>query len=481
MHAEVTFDNEDLAAKIAKQRQVDSSDFRYGEITASRHFARVHADEFKFCPEWRSWLLWDGTRWLRDTSGNARLETKSLCDSLARRARDDILFGQTVQAREKAARTFESRRYVDNVLSLAEVESNLVASAEMLDRDTLLLNTPGGTYDLRTNVMREHRRLDLITKCTAVAPGGGACAAFRAFLDDVTCRRRNLAEFLQRSLGACLSGAIADHWLMFWYGQGANGKNTLGDLVCAILGDYAKVIPTNTLMTDAHGSRHPTEIANLRGLRLAVSSEVAEGEHWHETRIKELTGDACLAGRFMRQDYFEFPRTHKHVVYGNHRPMLRIVDPAFARRLHIVPFDATFSAEAGTLDPSMPARLQREAPQVLSWLIEGHQLWREDGTLKRCPAVEDCTRDYLETQATLDHWIEERLDRVADDGRGGRYWPKSGDLYADYAAWKKARGEHPLSQTRWGEQVARRFRVLTADGRRVAGVQLRSAFFEAQR
>lgn len=458
------------------QRGLTESESRYSEISASRQFAIHHADGFKFCPEWRTWLLWDGTRWVRDISGSARLEVKSLCDGLARIARHDLLLGLTPQARDKAARTIESRRYVDNVLSLAEVELSLVGNAEQFDRDSLLLNTPGGTYDLRTNVLREHRRMDLITKCTSVSPGSGSGMAFRTFLNDVTCGRLDLAKFLQCALGACLSGGVSDHWLMFWYGRGANGKNTLGDLVCAILGDYAKVIPTNTLMADAHGNRHPTEIANLRGVRLAVSSEVAEGEHWHETRIKELTGDMYLCGRFMRQDYFEFQRTHKHVIYGNHRPMLRIVDPAFARRLHIVPFDATFSLEAGTLDTSMPARLHREAPQVLSWLIEGHQLWREDGTLRRCQAVNNSTQDYLETQATLDHWIEERLRKVPDDGQAGRYWPKSSALYADYVTWKKERGEHPLSLTRWGEQMAQRFRVLRADGRRIAGVDVRTGF-----
>jgi hypothetical protein len=51
-----------------------------------------------------------------------------------------------------------------------------------------------------------------------------------------------LVDYLQRALGACLSGAPNDHWLMFWYGAGSNGKNTLGQLVMAVMGDYAKKI-----------------------------------------------------------------------------------------------------------------------------------------------------------------------------------------------------------------------------------------------
>ena len=261
---------------------------------------------------------------------------------------------------------------------------------------------------------------------------------------------------------------------MFWFGPGRNGKNTLGDLVGEILGDFAKQVPVQTLMADEHGSRHPTEIANLRGLRLAISSEIGEGEHWNEVRVKELTGDTTLSARLMRQDFFEFRRTHKHLVYGNHRPLLRIVDPAMAARLHIVPFDATFTAELGNLDPQMPQKLRAEAPAILAWLVEGHMKWREDGTLKRCERVEHSTNEYLESQSTLDQWIDDRCVKLADDGRSGRGWPKASDLYADFAAWKRDRGEHPLSQTRWGEWVERRFRRVSADGKRYVGIHLRS-------
>ena len=73
------------------------------------------------------------------------------------------------------------------------------------------------------------------------------------------------------------------------------------------------------------------------GVRLAVSSEVEEGQRWAESRLKALTGDASLTGRYMRQDFFEFRRTHKLMVAGNHRPAIRVVDEAMRRRIHLVP------------------------------------------------------------------------------------------------------------------------------------------------
>lgn len=446
----------------------------YGETVLARRFAQRHRNDFRFVPQWSAWLAWDGTRWARDELGAANLAAQRLCDEIAATARTDVLFGEKPERRERAALIFQSRRSVEAVLKLAQVQPAIAADVGALDANEWLLNTPQGTFDLLTGQMREQRRDDLITKCTTVSPGdiGAGKLLFDKFMADITCGDVALADYLQRALGACLSGARADHWLMFWYGAGRNGKNTLGDVVLDLLGDYGRVVPTQTLMADQHGSRHPTEIANLRGLRLAVSSEVAEGEHWHEQRVKELTGDMRLSGRFMRGDFFEFSRTHKHIVYGNHRPMLRIVDPAIAERLHIVPFNAEFTTVRGNLDTEMPEKLRRLAPGILAWLIDGHSKWRKDGVLRRCNAVADATGDYLASQATLDMWLTERCVLIPDDGRGARGWTQAKTLYDDFAAWKRERNEGVPSSTRWGEQMSRRFRKVLAGGARYVGLGL---------
>jgi putative DNA primase/helicase len=164
----------------------------------------------------------------------------------------------------------------------------------------------------------------------------------------------------------------------------------------------------------AQSERHPTELANLRALRLAISSEVPEGAHWNESRIKSLTGDASISARYMRADYFEFARGHKHLVYGNHRPLLRVVDDAMRARMHVVPFRAVFSDELGNRDPMLPAKLRAEAPAILARLIDGHLQWIADGsTLRKCDAVKRETADYFESQSTPDLWTSPRAMPLA--------------------------------------------------------------------
>ena len=49
-------------------------------------------------------------------------------------------------------------------------------------------------------------------------------------------------------------------------------------------------------LTEAKGERHPTDIANLLGVRLAVSSELEEGENWAEARLYLRTIEATHQG-----------------------------------------------------------------------------------------------------------------------------------------------------------------------------------------
>jgi putative DNA primase/helicase len=205
-----------------------------------------------------------------------------------------------------------------------------------------------------------------------------------------------------------------------------------------------------------------------------MSSEIAEGSYWNESRIKSLTGDATISARFMRQDYFEFPRTHKHLIYGNHRPMLRVVDDAIRARMHVVPFRATFSRELGNCDPLLPEKLRKEAPQILAWLIDGHRQWKEDGfTLKPCPAVQQETKNYLDAQSTPALWVAERCEVIENDERPTKDLPKSGVLYKDYATFKEARGEIAPSLTRWGEWMKAHYEWVESDGVRYRGLRLK--------
>lgn len=415
-------------------------------------FTRMHAGRLLYAHSFGCWFEWDGTRWKREKTNKAFDFSRELARKVNREGKASIA----------------SASFCNGVEAFARADRAFAVIGTEFDHDNYLLNTPGGTFDLKTNTLHPHDPEDQITYCTAVTPNIKGGARFMQFMREVTGGDDELVHFIKVSLGACLSGAVESHWLLFWTGSGRNGKNTLGDLVMFVLGDYARKIPASTLMAKSYEG-HPTELASLKGIRLATSSEVSDGDHWHEARINELTGDTTISARYMRGDFFEFPRTHKHLIYGNHRPQLRSVTPAIKARIKIVPFGQSF---IGREDPMLPEKLKQEAPYVLNWLIEGHAEWVQLGRkLPASRAVSLESDSYFADQSTVDMWISERIVIVDPDNRRATQCPKSSDLYRDYSIWKKDRGEVPVSQTRWADSM-RRFERHQSNGVRYRGVDL---------
>jgi putative DNA primase/helicase len=448
---------EELLTELAKLSEVGA------EIALPDHceddialfFSDLHGESRVFVAQWGKWLFWNNRHWQFD-------ETLSTYDLMRKCVRERA----KTLGNDRVAAAVASARTVAGAERLVRSDRRHAATPQDFDADPMQLNTPGGTVDLATGAIREFDRADMITKMTAVAPDHEADdSAWIRFLDEVTCGSGDLQAYLQRLFGLALTGDTRDHILPFFIGSGANGKSTLLDLMLYIFGDYARQVPSEILM-EARGERHPTEVANLAGVRLAIASEVDEGQAWAESRLKALTGDEMISARFMRQDFFTFRRTHKLIVAGNHRPALRAVDEAIRRRIHLIPFDARFIGDKA--DRDMPAKLRAEAPAILAWTIRGALDWRAHGL---CPpaVVTGATDDYLASQDTLGMWIEEQCD-VSDQAAETR----SRELYKAFHAWKERRGERPPSEVRFSGQLEQRFRKERRGGVvRFAGIQLR--------
>lgn len=379
------------------------------------------------------WMVQAGPVWKRDDELSRYEAARRVCRGFAQGEPSD-----TERRRLTNAKTVQA------VLTLAQADPRIVTPAAAWDADPLVLNTPGGLFDLRTGQQCDPAG-HLVTHCANVAPDFTAAApVFDRFKLDVFLGRVELIAFVQRLLGYMLTGLTREQVLAFFYGLGANGKSTFLDLCMWVIGTYALKLPAYALMAQRNGEQHPTGIAQLRGKRLAVSSELEEGQFFNESLIKELTGDATMTARFMRGDFFQFEQTQKHLIVGNFKPRLRGGDPALARRILLVPFDAVFTP--AQRDPSMLHKLKAEGPAVLAWLVRGAVQWHAEGLgIPQC--VRDASADYMAAHDDLGEWIDERCERKGET--------KASDLYADFRRWKESRGEHTPSLTVWGERIQR--------------------------
>ncbi|MGI4942140.1 MAG: phage/plasmid primase, P4 family, partial [Janthinobacterium lividum] len=108
-------------------------------------FSEDHAHDLRYVAAWGKWLEWTGTRWKHDTT----LATFDRARFVCRRASSSC---DNIKVAAKVA----SASTVAAVERLAKADRKHAATVEQWDADPWLLNTPGGTVDLRTGKMRRH-------------------------------------------------------------------------------------------------------------------------------------------------------------------------------------------------------------------------------------------------------------------------------------------------------------------------------------
>lgn len=418
---------------------LDIRPIKFSDESLALQFTERHASHLRYCAAWGKWLIWDGTRWAPD----ATLHTLDLARQECRVASAEALKTVPDNSKKRIAAKVASFGVVAAVVRLARADRRHATVPEDWDRDTWLLNTPGGILDLRSGDLQPH---DLQTYCTKItgAEPAGECPTWRKFLNDVTGGDGELQGYLQRVAGYCLTGSIREHAVFFAHGSGGNGKSVFLSTIAAVMGHYA-ITASMDVFVASKGDRHPTEVAMLRGARLVTAFETEQGRRWDEAKLKALTGGDPITARFMRQDFFTFKPQFKLFVVGNHRPAIRNVDPAMRRRLHLIPFTTKIAMP----DEDLPEKLRAESPAILAWMVQGCLDWQRQG-LYPPQAVIDATAEYFETEDAFGRWIEERCSTDSSAT------VTTANLFADWREWANEVGEFVGTEKRLAQTLKQR-------------------------
>ena len=370
---------------------------------------------------------------------------------------------------QRRAERLASEATVAAVERLLRTHPKLIASIDQFDRDPLLLNTPAGTVELKTGVMREHRREDYITKITAVGPQGDS-HLWKAFLDRIMPDVDEQA-FFQRAIGYSLTGEVKEHILFFCWGTGRNGKSVAVNTIHSIMNDYAKTALRGTF-TATKFQQHPEAEAVLHGARLVSSIETSKGRSWDEEKIKAWSAGDPQRARFMRKASFEFRPVCKLWIVGNHKPRLRGVDEAIKSRILLIPFTEKISDEER--DKNLEEKLKSEWGGILRWAIEGCLAWQAEG-LKPPTRVRDATADYFSAEDLYGRWLEEccivdrKIQWTATEllyGSFKKYCEAAGEVADDLKTFAQALEDRGLSRDRDYDEDGKRKRGFRGIGLR---------------
>jgi len=399
--------------------------------------AELLAERYRWAEHRGTWMRWTGSVW--EPISEPCMVTAS---TEALRKRYGVQIAQTKgdkdEIRRLAALVNETCIYsrMIGALSFLKGMPGFHTAAGEWDPDPWVLNVKNGELDLRTGELRPHDPRHLHTMIAGVDYVPGAeLAAWTAHLERFL-PNENVRRQVQRDLGVALVGGTLQERLPIWYGTGGNGKTTTERIVQRVCSDYVRVAAPNLLIQSKY-ERHPTEIADLAGSRVVFSVEIGGGRKLDEARVKELTGGDTKKGRFMHQDYFEFPQTFSIFLLVNHRPRIADSDEGIWRRVALVPWQETIPEDQRRGQDEVVDELT--GPWVLAWLVAGLLDWQKDRAWV-APEVIEATAAYRQEEDRFSGFLEERCEMSP------LYWTPSGDLYAAYEAWCRDNDTEPAGK-----------------------------------
>ena len=410
-----------------------------------------------------------------------RLECQVLLYYISKKFRDSLNDAQLSADNEfefaKGFRAFVMKyRHIRSLNNALDAAKPLVLKhPEQLDGAPLLLNTPGGTYDLSKGLdgWKATDPTDLITKVTAVVPNEEGRQIWEDALQVFFCGDQSLIDYVQMICGLCLIGKVYTEAMIIAYGDGRNGKSTFWNVIYKVLGSYSGNISADALTVNCKRNVKP-EMAELKGKRLIIAAELQEGMRLNTSVVKQLCSTDPIFAEKKFKAPFSFEPSHTLVLYTNHLPKVAASDDGTWRRLIVIPFHAKIQGQNDKKNYTQYL-IDNAGGAVLSWLIEGAmKVVAADFKVDRPQCVLDAIGAYREGNDWLGSFINDccEVDKS--------YMAKSGDLYKEYRDYCTANGEYVRSTTDFYgalEQAGFKHKK-TNSGRYIMGLCLRVDFLD---
>lgn len=410
----------------------------------ARRLARFHGADLHYVAE-LGWLVWEGGRWARDLDGAIMRRADDAIERMYEEANtlssaDRKLYRKHILRTESLARR-------KSMIEGAQSISTIAARPEMFDNDPWLLNCKNGTVDLRTGELGPHERTHLLSKIAPVDYDPDArCPFWDMVLDTSFAGDADLIGFFRRAVGYTLTGNTGEQVMFLLFGTGQNGKSTVLGALQRLLGEYAQVVPKETLLVQDRSSQGANpDVARMAGARLVYAIETDQDRKLATALIKQITGGDMIAARFLNRDFFQFKPVLKLWYAVNHKPIVKDTTESIWRRVMLIPFEVSIRKE--DQDPYLPEMLDTEAPGILAWAVRGCLEWQREG-LAPPAKVLAATAAYRSEMDVVQSFLGECC--VVGDTK---LKVKVGELYKAFTDWAQANGEKFITNRQFTENM----------------------------
>jgi len=297
---------------------------------------------------------------------------------------------------------------------------------EIIDENPDLLGFTNGVYEINNKVFREGRREDYITKTTGYDFPTDDDYGHKKDIDDFLKKifpDEEVRNFVVQTQAQALSGRKTEDLIYTHTGRGGNGKTILIEILKNVFGNYFYNIPV-AMLTKANNKGHNDPdpyMAELKGVRYAMSNEPKDGASFNDQLIKNLGSQESLKYRML---YSNTPVNLniqlKLNIYCNNKLKFNGEDQGIGRRMCVVNYVSKFVEDIYVdepnhiylMDVTLTDKVKSWRQDYMKLLIGLHQ-----NSYKHKPPkdVVNASKIYINENNDIYKFVQDNLEKTNDN------------------------------------------------------------------
>lgn len=323
---------------------------------------------------------------------------------------------------------------------------------DKLDTNPNLIRFQNGVYDFILNIFRPGRPEDFLSQQLPIhyrnfTEDDEKVCEVHTFLEQIF-PDKSLRKYFMDIFCHIFVGGNHEKIIVFWTGDGDNGKSVMQNFFEKMLGKLSIKMNTNifTGKKPSAGAAFADLARAGGGVRLTTLEEPNNDEQINVGIVKNLTGSDTFYARDLFEkgkDGREITPMFKVVFVCNRLPRVKHADPAFWNRARVIPFESTFCKASDPAPETYEEQLrQKRFPrdknfakkipgmvEALAWVLINHRLTVK--TPVEPPKVLAATDIYRKQNDIYRQFTEESI--IADPNK----FMSLTELYTLFKEWYK--------------------------------------------
>lgn len=337
-------------------------------------------------------------------------------------------------------------KHIENVLKLLKAEVPLSANDLNKNRNRIVLKN--GTLDMTewanpTFYENKYYVEDYCTiKLDCEYDPKATSVNFEKYL-HTTFEDESLIQVVQELLGYVLTPSAKMQKAFIFYGEGANGKSVLQDVISALVSPQnVSSVSINDFSKNFSRYALKDKLVNLSG---EWESNITDSKYF-----KQIVSGDWIDAEKKYHDVITYQPFAKIIVATNKLPNIKDTSHGLDRRMAIIPFSKTFLPNEQ--DKDLIDKLKMEMDGILMFALEGLKRLGKHGHFSQSTAIDDMVKEFSKSNNIVASFFDECVDFASDS------YERVQTVYDEFRTFCVSYGYKTMDMGSFGKEVQRLFK-----------------------